>query len=82
MVGTSKVEVPKPKSYDGKRDAKEMSNGSHSKKGSDKSQNQREGKKDKRKSRPKLKSFLCDGPHIVKECPKRKALSAMIERGR
>ncbi|RVW52988.1 hypothetical protein CK203_072671 [Vitis vinifera] len=28
---------------------------------------------------PKIKCFLCDGPHWARDCPKRKALSAMIE---
>ena len=31
-------------------------------------------------SMPKLKCFLCDGPHLTRECPKRKALSALIEK--
>ena len=29
---------------------------------------------------PKIKCFLCDGPHWARDCPKRKALSAMIEK--
>ena len=28
---------------------------------------------------PKIKCFLCDGPHWAQDCPKRKTLSAMIE---
>ena len=39
--------------------------------------------KDKRKQResmPKLKCFLCDGPHLTRECPKRKALSTLLSR--
>ncbi|KAL6335496.1 hypothetical protein AAG906_029739 [Vitis piasezkii] len=28
---------------------------------------------------PKIKCFLCDGPYWARDCPKRKALSAMIE---
>ena len=39
--------------------------------------------KDKRKQRestPKLKCFLCDGSHLTRECPKRKALSILIEK--
>ena len=31
-------------------------------------------------STPKLKCFLCDGPHLTKECPKRKALNTLIEK--
>ena len=38
------------------------------------------GKRKQRESTPKLKCFLCDGPHLTKECPKRKALSTLIER--
>ena len=33
-----------------------------------------------RESTPKLKCFLCDGPHLTRECPKRKALSTLIEK--
>ena len=38
------------------------------------------GKRKQRESTPKLKCFLCDGPHLTKECPKRKALSTLIEK--
>ena len=38
------------------------------------------GRRKQRKSAPKLKCFLCDGPHLTRECPKRKALSALIEK--
>ena len=38
------------------------------------------GKRNQRESTPKLKCFLCDGPHLTKECPKRKALSTLIEK--
>ena len=34
----------------------------------------------RRDFKPKNNCFLCDGPHWARECPKRKALSAMIER--
>ena len=37
------------------------------------------GKRKQRESTPKLKCFLCDGPHLTRECPKRKALSTLIE---
>ena len=36
--------------------------------------------KGKRESAPKLKCFLCDGLHLTRECPKRKALSALIKK--
>ena len=36
--------------------------------------------KDKRKEfKPRTNCFLCDGPHWARDCPKRKALNAMIE---
>ena len=39
------------------------------------------GKKRKqRESTPKLKCFLCDGPHLTRECPKRKSLITLIEK--
>ena len=38
------------------------------------------GRRKKRESTPKLKCFLCAGPHLTRECPKRKALSALIEK--
>ena len=38
------------------------------------------GKRKQRESALKLKCFLCDGPHLVRECPKRKALSALIKK--
>ena len=38
------------------------------------------GKRKQRASTPKLKCFLCDGPHLTRECPKRKALSTLIEK--
>ena len=37
------------------------------------------GKCKQRESTPKLKCFLCDGPHLTRECSKRKALSTLIE---
>ena len=37
--------------------------------------------RDKRKEfKPKTSCFLCDGPHWARECPKKKALNAMIEK--
>ena len=39
-----------------------------------------EGKRKQRESMPKLKCFLCDGPHLTRECPKRKALSTLFEK--
>ena len=38
------------------------------------------GKRKQRESTPKMKCFLCDGPHLTRECPKRKALSTLIEK--
>ena len=37
------------------------------------------GKRKQRESTPKL-CFLCDGSHLTRECPKRKALSTLIEK--
>ena len=54
----------------------------NAKEGSSAASTSREGKsRDWHKDfKPKNKCFLCDGPHWARECPKRKALSAMIER--
>ncbi|RVW87737.1 hypothetical protein CK203_043992 [Vitis vinifera] len=51
------------------------------KNGSGKTPNVREGrgKAVRKEFTPKIKCFLCDGPHWARDCPKRKALSAMIE---
>ena len=38
------------------------------------------GKRKQRESTPKMKCFLCDGPHLTRECHKRKALSTLIEK--
>ena len=38
------------------------------------------GKRKQRESTLKLKCFLHDGPHLTRECPKRKALSTIIEK--
>ena len=38
------------------------------------------GRRKQLESEPKLKCFLCDGLHLTRECPKRKALSALIEK--
>ena len=35
------------------------------------------GKRKQREFAPKLKCFLCDGPHLTRECPKRKSPSAL-----
>ena len=37
------------------------------------------GKAKRKEFTPKIKCFLCDGPYWARDCPKRKALSAMIE---
>ena len=38
------------------------------------------GKRKQRESMPKLKCFLCDGPNLTREFPKRKALSTLIKK--
>ena len=38
------------------------------------------GKRKQRESVPKLKCILCDGSHLTRECPKSKALSALIKK--
>ena len=50
--------------------------------GSDKTPNVREerGKAERKEFTPKIKCFLCDGPHLAQDYPKRKALNAMIEK--
>ena len=57
-------------------------NNNATKEGSNEASTSREGKSgDKRRDfKPRTNCFLCDGPHWARECPKRKALSAMIER--
>nr|CAN64786.1 hypothetical protein VITISV_014071 [Vitis vinifera] len=57
------------------------SQGYTSKEGSSKGPSGKGGKgKDKRKEfTPRTNCFLCDGPHWARDCPKRKALNAMIK---
>ena len=31
---------------------------------------------------PRLRSFICDGPHLARECPKRETLNALIKKRR
>ena len=52
------------------------------KNGSSKTPNVREGrgKAERKEFTPKIKCFLCDGPHWARDCPKRTALNAMIEK--
>ena len=38
------------------------------------------GKVEMKEFTPKIKCFMCDGPHWAQNCPKIKALSAMIEK--
>ncbi|KAG7979636.1 hypothetical protein I3843_05G140800 [Carya illinoinensis] len=46
----------------------------------DKPSTSKEGKKDNSKDKkPKDACFLCNGPHWTRDCPKRKALNAMLE---
>ena len=49
--------------------------------GSGKTPNVREerGKVERKEFMPKIKCFLCNGPHLAQDCPKRKVLNAMIE---
>ena len=51
------------------------------KKGSGKTPNVQEGrdKAERKEFTFKIKCFLCDSTHWAQDCPKRKALSAMIE---
>ena len=51
--------------------------------GSGKTPNVREGmgKAEIKEFTSKIKCFLCDSPHWARDCPKRKALSAMSRRG-
>ncbi|XP_043700305.1 uncharacterized protein LOC122651025 [Telopea speciosissima] len=54
------------------------------KEGSSKATTSKEGKAkfDKKdKFTPRDKCFLCDGPHWARDCPKRKALNALLEKG-
>lgn len=37
------------------------------------------GNAKQREFTPRLKSFLCDGPHLARECPKRKVFNALIK---
>ena len=37
------------------------------------------GKTEIKEFTPKIKCFLCDGPHLAQDCSKRKVFSAMIE---
>ena len=54
----------------------------NAKEGSSAASTNKEGKsRDRRRDfKPKTNCFLCDGPHLARECPKRKALNALIER--
>ena len=54
----------------------------NAKEGSSAASTNKEGKSgDRRRDfKPKINYFLCDGPHWAHECPKRKALNALIER--
>ncbi|XP_043717547.1 uncharacterized protein LOC122665462 [Telopea speciosissima] len=55
------------------------------KEGNSKATTSKEGKAkfDKKdKFTPRDKCFLCDGPHWARDCPKRKALNALLEKGK
>ncbi|KAL6325003.1 hypothetical protein AAG906_021698 [Vitis piasezkii] len=78
-VGRARIEeawCPRPS-----HDHGDGSRGYACKEGTSKGPSGKDGKgKDKRKEfTPKTNCFLCEGPHWVRDCPKRKALNAMIE---
>ena len=54
----------------------------NAKEGSSAASTNKEGKSGdiRRDFKPKTNCFLCNGPHWARECPKRKALNALIER--
>ena len=72
---------PQSKSNHAKGGEDKGSRGYPSKEGSSRGPSGNDGKgKDKWKEfMPRTNCFLCDGPHWVRDCPKRKALNAMIE---
>ena len=72
---------PQSKGNHAKGGGDKGSQGYPSKEGSSKGPSGKDDKgKDKWKEfKPKTNCFLCDGPHWAHDCPKRKALNAMIE---
>ncbi|KAL6319636.1 hypothetical protein AAG906_020713 [Vitis piasezkii] len=79
--GDSSKPKPPSKGNQAKGGGDKRSQGQTSKEGSSKGPSGKDGKgKDKRKEfTPRTNCFLCDGPHWARDCPKRKALNAMIE---
>ena len=79
--GDSSKPKPQSKGNHDKGGKDKGSRGYTLKEGSSKTSSGKDGKcKDKQKElMPKTNSFLCDGPHWTQDCPKRKALNAMIE---
>nr|CAN80593.1 hypothetical protein VITISV_040475 [Vitis vinifera] len=79
--GDSSKPKPPSKGNQAKGGGDKRSQGHTSKEGSSKGPSSKDGKgKDKRKEfMPRTNCFLCDGPHWARDCPKRKALNAMIE---
>ena len=43
--------------------------------------NRDKGKGKQREFTPRLRCFICDGPHLERECPKREALNKLIKKG-
>ena len=79
--GDSSKPKPPSKGNHAKGGGDKGSKGYTPKEGSSKTSSGKDGKgKDKRKEfTPRTNCFLCDGPHLARDCPKRKALNAMIE---
>ncbi|XP_052483730.1 uncharacterized protein LOC128039297 [Gossypium raimondii] len=69
-LGSSKSEERGVSEMDHKED-RVNGNGNHDNGGNGKP---RVGKKKPKKKRDKLKCFLCDGPHMLKKCPRKSAL--------
>ena len=80
-MGDSSKPKPQSKGNHAKGGKNKGSRGYTPKEGSSKTSSGKDGKcKDKQKKlKPKTNYFLCDGPHWAQDCPKRKALNAMIE---
>ena len=80
-MGDSSKPKPQSKGNHAKGGENKGSRGYTPKEGSSKTSSGKDGKcKDKQKElKPKTNYFLCDGPHWAQDCPKRKALNAMIE---
>ena len=58
--------------------AQVQGNTSHREAASFKSRDKGKERGERDSSKPRVKCFICDGPHWARECPKRKALSALV----